>query len=64
MNVRKVPTPKINCGTICFEAKCTLHRMSMGDKSNIIDEAKTFSFHRLIRRVERNLLRRTLSIQP
>jgi hypothetical protein len=33
---------KIDYGTICFEAKCVLYRMSMGDKSNIIDEAETF----------------------
>ena len=37
-------TMKIDYGTICFEAKCVLHRMSMGDKSNIIDEAETFLF--------------------
>jgi hypothetical protein len=37
----RAATPKTDCGTICFEAKCALHRMSMGDKSNIIDEAET-----------------------
>jgi hypothetical protein len=42
MNVEKAPTLKIDYKTICFEAKCALHRMSMGDKSNIIDEAETF----------------------
>jgi len=42
MNVEKALTLKIDYKTICFEAKCALHRMSMGDKSNIIDEAETF----------------------
>ena len=32
------------CGTICFEARWALHRMSMGDRSSIIDEAETFLF--------------------
>jgi len=42
MNARKTPTTKIDYGTICFEEKCTLHCMSMGDKNNIINEAETF----------------------
>jgi len=40
----KAPTTKTDYETICFEAKCALHRMSIGDKSNIIDEAETFLF--------------------
>jgi hypothetical protein len=44
MNVGKAPTTKTDYGTICFKAKRALHRMSMGDKSNIIDEAETFLF--------------------
>ena len=42
MNARETPTIKNEYGTICFEAKCTLHRMSTGDKNNIINEAETF----------------------
>jgi hypothetical protein len=44
MNVEKMHTIRIDCETICFEAKYALHRMSMGDKSNIIDDANTFLF--------------------
>ena len=44
MNIGKALISKTNCETICFEAKWALHRMSMGDKSNIIDEVETFLF--------------------
>jgi hypothetical protein len=37
--------------------------MNMGDRLNIIDDANAFLFYNLIRWVERNPLRRTLSIQ-
>jgi hypothetical protein len=42
MNAKKTPTTKTDYETICFEAKCTLHRMSTSDKNNIINEAETF----------------------
>jgi hypothetical protein len=42
--LERAPTTKTDYGTICFEAKYALHRMSIGDKSNIIDEAETFLF--------------------
>ena len=44
MNVGKASTSKTYCGTICFKAGWALHRMSMSDKSSIIDESETFLF--------------------
>jgi hypothetical protein len=36
--------PRLTVGPSDLKLKCALHHMSMGDKSNIIDEAKAFLF--------------------
>jgi hypothetical protein len=41
MNVGRMHPLRLTVGTLYFEAKCALHCMSMGDKSNVIDEAET-----------------------
>ena len=40
---RYIP-PRLIVGPSILKLKCALHPMSMGDKSNIIDEAETFIF--------------------
>jgi hypothetical protein len=36
--------PRLTVGSSILKLKCALHYMSMGDKSNIIDEAEAFLF--------------------
>ena len=55
--------PKLIMEQYILKPKGTLHYMNMGDRLNIIDDANAFLFYNLIRWVERNPLRRTLSIQ-
>jgi len=62
MNVGKMHPPRLTVGPSALKLKCTLHRMNMGDEHHWW--CQRISFHNLIRRAERNLLKRTLSIQP
>jgi len=44
MNVGKRHPPRLTVGQFILKLKCTLHRMNMGDKLNIIDDANASLF--------------------
>jgi len=61
MNIEKMHTIKTDCGNKLLWSKSALHRMNMGDEHHWW--CQHISFYNMIKRAERNPLRRTLSIQ-
>jgi hypothetical protein len=63
---KRCTPPRLTVGPSILKPKDALHHMSMGDKSNIIDEAETFIFtiwlNELRRSIKKNTKHTTMSL--